>query len=104
MASPADSGLAPLPDGTIRVVIDELDAVARRGEMDAELRAMLGWYHARSPFLLELYGASQHLVGLADGAGGDAWRSAPITPRGMSGRGQMGRFWSELATRGPEPP
>jgi hypothetical protein len=97
MASPADSGIAPLPDSAIRVVIDELDALVRRNGADAELRAMLGWYHARSPFLLELYGASEQVLRMARDSGEDAWRRAPITPGGMSGRGQMGRYWSELA-------
>ena len=58
MAPPAESGIASLPDGTIRVVIDELDAWARRGATDAELRWMLGHYHAVGPSVLELYGAS----------------------------------------------
>lgn len=99
MASPAESGIAPLPDSAIRIVVDELDALARRDGADAELRAMLGWYHARSPFLLELCGASRQVVRIALDAGETAWRRAPITPGGMSGRGQMGRYWSELAIR-----
>ena len=44
MATPSESGIAPLPDGTIRVVIDELDAWARRDSVDDELRWMLGHY------------------------------------------------------------
>src|SRR3954463_6462409 len=34
MASPADTGIAPLPEGTVRVVVDALDALVRRGEVD----------------------------------------------------------------------
>src|SRR4051794_15704252 len=98
MASPADSGIAPLPDGTVRVVIDELDAWSRRGEVDVELAWMLGRYHALGPTVLELYGASPRLVALAESAGADAWREAGITPATMLRRGQMGRYWSALAT------
>jgi len=97
MAPPADSGIASLPDGTIRLVIDELDAWARRGATDAELRWMLGHYHAVGPSVLELYGASAALVRVAADAGGEAWRAAGINPASMSGRGQLGRYWAALA-------
>ena len=100
MAPPAESGIASLPDGTIRVVIDELDAWARRGATDAELRWMLGHYHAVGPSVLELYGASASLIRVAADTGGDAWRSAGIVPASMAGRGQLGRYWTALAPHG----
>ena len=100
MATPADSGIASLPDGTIRLVIDELDAWGRRGAADAELRWMLGHYHAVGPSVLELYGASPPLIRLAWETGGDAWRGAGITRASMAGRGQLGRYWTALAERG----
>ena len=99
MATPADSGMASLPDGTIRNVIDELDAWGRRESSDAELPWMLGHYHALGPSVLELYGASRRLVRLAAAAGGDAWRSAAIDGASMSGRGQMGRYWAAMLAR-----
>ena len=102
MEPPADTGIATLPDGTIRVVIDELDAMARRDETDPELRWMLGHYHALGPTVLELYGASAHLVRLASATGGDAWREARADPRTMEGRGQMGRYWSALLAQARE--
>jgi hypothetical protein len=98
MAFPADSGIPPLPDGTVRVVIDELDAWARRDAADDELRWMLGWYHALGQFVLELYGASPRLLALAESGGSERWREAGITAAAMKGRGQMGRYWSALAT------
>ena len=100
MAPPAESGIASLPDGTIRLVIDELDAWARRGATDAELRWMLGHYHAVGPSVLELYGASALLIRLVADTGGDAWRAAALTPASMSGRGQLGRYWTALASLG----
>jgi hypothetical protein len=99
MATPADSGIAPLPDGTIRLVIDEIDAWARRGATDAELRWMLGHYHAVGPSVLELYGASARLIELASGVGGDAWHEAGIDRAAMAGRGQLGRYWTALIDR-----
>ncbi|MFL5618560.1 MAG: hypothetical protein ACJ79A_09230 [Gemmatimonadaceae bacterium] len=100
MATPADSGIASLPEGTIRQVIDELDAWARRGASDAELRWMLGHYHAIGPSVLDLYGASMPLIRLAADTGGDAWRAAGITRASMAGRGQLGRYWTALAEHG----
>ena len=100
MATPADSGIASLPDGTIRLVIDELDAWGRRGAADTELRWMLGHYHAVGPSVLELYGASLPLIRLAAETGGEAWRGAGITGPSMAGRGQLGRYWTALAERG----
>ena len=99
MAPPADSGIASLPDGTIRLVMDELDAWARRGATDAELRWMLGHYHALGPSVLELYGASASLIRLAADVGGNAWLAAEITPASMAGRGQLGRYWTDLAAQ-----
>jgi hypothetical protein len=98
MAFPADSGVPPLPDGTVRVVIDELDARARREPVDPELSWMLGRYHALGPTVLELYGASPRLLRLAGSAGAETWREAGLTAAAMRGRGQMGRYWSDLAT------
>ena len=97
MAPPAESGIASVPDGTIRLVIDELDAWARRGATDAELRWMLGHYHGVGPTVLELYGASAQLVRLAADTGGDAWRAAGFAKASMAGRGQLGRYWTALA-------
>jgi hypothetical protein len=96
MATPAESGIASLPDGTIRNVIDELDAWARREPSDQELQLMLGHYHALGPSVLELYGASPRLVRLANEVGGDAWRSAALDRAVMTGRGQLGRYWAAL--------
>jgi hypothetical protein len=96
MATPAESGIAPLPDGTIRIVMDELDAFARRDAADPELRWMLGHYHAIGPSVLELYGASPRLVRLAVEVGSDAWRSAAIDHASMARRGQLGRYWMAL--------
>jgi len=101
MASPADSGIPPLPDGTTRVVIDELDAWARRDAADDELAWMLAWYHSLGPSVLELYGAGPSLLRLAESTEPERWREVGITAGAMARRGQMGRYWSALATGAP---
>lgn len=96
-ASPAECGIAPLPEGTLRAVIDELDSRARRDASDVELRWMLGHYHALAPTMLELYGASDRLVMLAESASEDDWRREKVDAEAIRRRGQMGRYWSALA-------
>jgi hypothetical protein len=98
---PAVTGIAPLPDGTVREVVEALGARVRRGAIDDEQRWMLAWYHASSPDLLALYGATTALIDAAESCDPDAWRDAGITRAAMTLRGQMGRYWSELAGGAP---
>lgn len=101
MELPSNTGIAPLPDGTMREVIEALNVRARRDAIDGEQQWMLAWYHAESPFLLEVYGATPALVTIAAGVDASAWRDAGVTKHGMALRGQMGRYWSKLAAGAP---
>ncbi|MEO8337218.1 MAG: hypothetical protein ABI664_19735 [bacterium] len=98
MELPANTAIAPLPEGTMRDVIEALNVRARRDAIDDEQQWMLAWYHAQSPDLLELYGATPALLETAEDVEATAWGEAGITPTGMALRGQMGRYWSKLAT------
>ena len=98
---PAVTGIAPLPDGTVRAVVDALGARVRRDALDEEQVWMLAWYHASSPDLLALYGATTDLIDAAESCDPEAWREAGITRAAMSLRGQMGRYWSELVSGAP---
>jgi len=98
MESPALTGIAPLPDGTVRAVVQALDARVRRAMGDEEQLWMLAWYHAWSPNLFELYGATPELLRVAEFRGAEEWRGAEITGTKMALRGQMGRYWTALAT------
>ena len=97
MALPVVTGLAALPEGTARVVVEQLDDTIRRGADDAELRWMLAWYRAEGGFVLELYGGTPRVMQLGAELEPDAWRAMNITPATMVRRGQMGRYWLELA-------
>jgi hypothetical protein len=101
MAPPARTGIAALPDGTSRTVIEELDARIRRGVADDELAWMLAWYHGEGAYVFDLFGGTQRLVDFANRAPRDAWRSAGITPATMAHRGQMGWYWTTLAAGAP---
>jgi hypothetical protein len=97
MASPATTGIAALPDGTSRTVIEELDARVRRGETDDELAWMLAWYLRDGRYAFELYGGTPPLFRYVERIAPDAWRSAGITPASMAQRGQLGRYWTMLS-------
>lgn len=101
MAPPSTTGIASLPEGTSRAVIQELDAQLRREGLDGELAWMLAWYAADAPFVLELYGATPRLLRLAESVPADAWRSAGISAAAMRSRGQLGRYWAHLASGAP---
>jgi hypothetical protein len=101
MAPPSTTGIAALPDGTSRAVIEDLDARVRRGETDAELAWMLSWYVADGRFVFELYGGTPPLFRFAASLAPEAWRSAGITAAAMAQRGQLGRYWTELAADAP---
>jgi hypothetical protein len=101
MAPPNETGIAALPDGTSRTVIEELDARIRRGAADAELAWMLAWYHGESGHVFELFGATPGLVRFAEAMPHDAWRSVPMDLGAMARRGQMGRYWAALAAGTP---
>ena len=98
MEAPTLTGIAPLPDGTVRAVIQALDARVRHAMLDEEQRWMLAWYHTRSPHLFELYGATPALLRAAESRSAEEWRGAGITGATMALRGQMGRYWTAVAT------
>jgi len=98
MELPARTGIATLPESTVRATLDALDAQVRHGSDDEELRWMLAWYHAQAPMLLELYGATPQLLRAATTVHPDAWRNADISAQSMAVRGQLGRYWVSMAT------
>jgi hypothetical protein len=97
MALPVTTGLAALPESASRLVVEQLDDAIRNGSDDAELRWMVAWYRADGGFVLELYGATARAMALGSELEVDTWRAMTITPATMAHRGQMGRYWLELA-------
>ena len=94
---PVSTGIAPLPDGTVREVVDALNVRVRRGQGDDEQRWMLAWYHAQSPDLLDLYGGTPTVMEFAQSCDADAWKHAKTSPGQMAMRGQMGQYWTTLS-------
>ena len=101
MAPPSDTGIAALPDGTARAVVEELDDRIRHGTTDDELAWMLAWYHGEGAHVFELFGATPALLAFAEERPREAWRSVRITREAMERRGQLGRYWMDLAAGTP---
>jgi hypothetical protein len=89
------SGLAELPELSVRRVLELLEERCRRGEIDHELAWMLPWYHVVAKHsLLRLPGlrALEAQLRVLDP---EAWLTAR-RPETLHGRGAMGRYWSTL--------
>jgi hypothetical protein len=97
MAAPGETGIADLPEGVARAVIEELDVRLRRGTADDELAWMLAWYLGEGADVFELFGATPRVMDVAVAIPRDAWRGADIRPAMMARRGQMGRYFTALA-------
>ncbi|MDB4880309.1 MAG: hypothetical protein JWL60_1755 [Gemmatimonadetes bacterium] len=102
MFSPDLTGIAALPDGVARVVLQRLDTVIRSDLADDELAWMLAWYREAGAFALELLGATPRVLRWQDDLPADAWRGAGVAPATMRRRGQMGAYWLALAAAAPE--
>lgn len=97
MAPPMETGIGPLPDGTSRGAMEQLDHLLRHGAADDELAWMLAWYYGKGSHVFELFGATGRVVALAEGSPPDAWRRIEIVTDSMRRRGQLGVYWSSLA-------
>jgi hypothetical protein len=97
MAPPGETGIAALPDGVSRTVIEELDTRFRRDTADEELTWMLAWYQGEGSHVFELFGATPQVLNVAAEVPRDTWRAGGIEPAAMARRGQMGRYWATLA-------
>jgi hypothetical protein len=101
MAPPVETGIGPLPDGTSRAVIEQLDRVLRGSAADDELAWMLAWYHAEGGHVFELFGATPRVAAVAEGVPRDTWRRAAIGVESMRRRGQLGYYWATLSAGAP---
>jgi hypothetical protein len=94
---PVRSGLAELPESSIRGAMQELDTVIRSGRGDDELRAMLAWYHDRFSDPFELFGPVRSLEAFIAGVSPeDALRL--MAPASLDGRGQLGDYWRRIVS------
>lgn len=95
-APPTMSGIAELPESSIRRLLAALDDAIAAGRGDDELRLMLSWYHSQLGYVFEHFGPLRALPGFI--AGTTAAEIEAFRARGASfaGRGQLGRYWAGL--------
>ena len=88
-----DSGIAELPESSVREVMQLLESAIAGGRTDEELRSMLAWYHSRFGYVFEHFGPVRELDAfVADVPLSDV--DALPQSRSFAGRGQLGVYWS----------
>jgi hypothetical protein len=95
-APPTESGIAELPESSVRGLMRALDDAIASGGADDELRAMLAWYHGRSAFAFEHFGPFRALEGFIGPATTTEIAALARDQPRFAGRGQLGRYWSGL--------
>jgi hypothetical protein len=93
------SGIAELPESSVREVMAALDSAISAGRTDDELQRMLVWYYDHFGYVFEHFGPVRALEPfIADLTVADvrtrAAASVPRTP--PAGRGQLGVYWASV--------
>ncbi len=89
-----DSGIAELPESSVRDVMQSLGSAISGRRADSELRLMLAWYHRQFGYVFEHYGPVRDLESFV---GGEAMEDvgAQLGPAaGFADRGQLGVYWT----------
>jgi hypothetical protein len=91
------TGVGDLDDAQVRRTHELLHAAYAAGQLDAEFRAMLGWYWSIADyhFRASSPGLSDYLSSLDP----QAYQSLGFSRSGLEGRGQMGVYWVSIACR-----
>jgi hypothetical protein len=88
-----DSGIAELPESSVREVMQLLESAIAGGRTDDELKSMLAWYHSRFGYVFEHFGPVRDLEDfVADVPVAEA--QARVLAGSFAGRGQLGVYWS----------
>ena len=90
------TGVAELEQDAQRVVLEELGSRAKHDALDAELRWMLSWYYS----VADYYFAGRMAPALQAILRSEGWPVPPLAERDCQSRGQMGRYWATIVTKG----
>lgn len=66
------------------------------GDLDSQLRWMLGYYNAHYPTVFARFDGMHALRRVLLDTSCDDWRRADPSPRDFMRRGLMGSFWQEI--------
>lgn len=93
-AAPTESGIAELPETSIRQLMGSLGDTIAAGDADEELELMLAWYHSRFGYVFEHFGPVRGLAALIGGADRPELAAITAACRRFANRGQLGRYWA----------
>jgi hypothetical protein len=99
---PVDSGIAELPESSVRTVIEHIESDIHAERVDDELRLMLAWYRGTFPFMFDYVGGVRGLDEyLGDLSADDALLEMRRlrAPADFAGRGQLGEYWGRLISQ-----
>jgi hypothetical protein len=91
-----DSGIAELPESSVRDVMQVLDSAIATGRTDDELRWMLAWYDRRFGYVFEHFGPVRELESFVADVPVDAVGSRVNAVAAFQGRGQLGVYWAAV--------
>lgn len=93
---PVVSGIAELPESTVRELMELLDQTIRAGNADDELRLMLAWYAGTFGYPFEHFGPIRSLEEFTGGLPPDDVKRQ-ASGVGVADRGQLGLYWRTLS-------
>jgi hypothetical protein len=91
------TGLCNLPESLSGEVLARLDATVVGEQLDAELAAMLGYYHLIADFAFSRGGSRHALNRWLAASDPEAWRTRVPVPQHPWSRGQMSLYWASIS-------
>lgn len=98
-ALPVVSGIAELPESSVRDVMRELDAAIASQRADDELRRMLRVYRETFGYPFEHFGPVRLLDQFLDEEPSTGEAPSSAGAAAFEGRGQLGEFWRAMETK-----
>jgi hypothetical protein len=99
---PVETGIAELPESSVRYTIELLEAAIKNDKVDEELRLMLAWYRGVFGYMFDHFGGVRGLDDfIGDISAEDAREQLRRlrAPADFAGRGQLGDYWRTIIAR-----
>ena len=91
------TGVGELTESDEKEIIAWLDDACAAGDLDPQLRWMLGYYHGAYPDVFGRFTQARALQRVLASVFPEAWRAAEPELRHFTARGLMGHYWSQIA-------
>ena len=89
-----ESGIAELPESSVRDVMQSLGSTIAGRRTDDELRLMLAWYHVQFGYVFEHFGPVRDLESFVDGVAMEEIGAQLGLDAAFADRGQLGVYWT----------